>query len=216
MLQRNGRGPVSLLPELADDGFLMDRLEVLLSSGALSVSLLMIGVDGLPEVRRRFGAEMADRVLRIVATTLRNRLRGSDCLVWLTSGRFVVLLPETSVLAASGVAQRLRSQVEALPLTRIDPQLEVSVAIGVAATEMTGRAAEPLFSASEWALQQAAARGGNCVAVFRSEALSPLDLPTDSSTLFGCLPQSGGAGFGYAPGLWATLPEDVDGGNLSR
>lgn len=122
-------------------------------------SLLMIDVDTFKGINDGFGHPTGDEILREIASVLRESLRDID-----TPGRwggdeFCVVLPETSLEAALGTAERLRAATEAVPRAS-----GVRCTISVGAAEV-GQAADlrAWIAAADAALYRAKASGRNRV-----------------------------------------------------
>ena len=86
-------------------------------------TLAYFDVDDFKEVSDRFGHQLGDGILCLVAETARDSIRASDLVARLGADQFAVLLPEAGVDAASAVIRKLQealrhgSQVTGLPLT---------------------------------------------------------------------------------------------------
>src|SRR5256886_17495650 len=86
-------------------------------------TLAYFDVDDFKEVSDRFGHQLGDGILCLVAETARDSIRASDLVARLGTDQFAVLLPEAGVDAASAVIRKLQealrhtSQVTGLPLT---------------------------------------------------------------------------------------------------
>jgi len=86
-------------------------------------TLAYFDVDDFKEVSDRFGHQLGDGILCLVAETARDSIRASDLVARLGTDQFAVLLPEAGVEAASAVIRKLQealrhgSQVTGLPLT---------------------------------------------------------------------------------------------------
>ncbi|OLC05066.1 MAG: hypothetical protein AUH78_17260 [Gemmatimonadetes bacterium 13_1_40CM_4_69_8] len=86
-------------------------------------TLAYFDVDDFNEVSDRFGHQVGDGVLRLVADTARESIRASDFVARLGADQFALLLPETGANAASAVIRKLQealrhaSRVTGMPLT---------------------------------------------------------------------------------------------------
>ena len=98
-----------------------------------NLSCLVIDVNGFKQINDQAGHLMGDLVLRQVANGLRKQLRKTDLLARFGGDEFVVALPETEMVQASRVAEKIRgldfNQEEALARARVGP---VSLSVGVA------------------------------------------------------------------------------------
>lgn len=132
------------------------------------VALLMLDLDHFKAVNDKHGHATGDRVLRHVAESLRQQLRQEDLLCRLGGEEFAALLPGITLMEAARIAERLRGQVERLPLTnqRGEP-LSVTISIGVG--QLGHGTDEPAFehalARADEALYRAKAQGRNQVAL---------------------------------------------------
>jgi diguanylate cyclase (GGDEF)-like protein len=132
------------------------RKEISRSSRTASpVSVLLIHVDDMDEVKRRHGAEVGDHLLREVAKALRSTLRVSDELFHYGPNEFAALLPDSEVGTAFLAAERCRDEVANVHIVP-DP---ASVSVGVAQS-MIGRTSDEVLSRAEIALFRAKESGG--------------------------------------------------------
>lgn len=97
-----------------------------------ALSVLMLEVDHFKRINDRYGQEIGDEVLRRLGETLRGTLRDSDILARMGGEEFAILLPETKLIIAHEVAERLRAAAAEirLPLAR-DLALSFTISIGV-------------------------------------------------------------------------------------
>jgi GGDEF domain-containing protein len=73
-----------------------------------TLSLLLVDVDHFKRVNDRFGHQEGDRVLKAVAAALAASVREQDIVARFGGEEFAVLLPNTDLDAAIGVAEHLR------------------------------------------------------------------------------------------------------------
>jgi diguanylate cyclase (GGDEF)-like protein len=76
-----------------------------------ATSIAYIDCDNFKQVNDSFGHSGGDEVLKIVATTLRQRLRRSDVVARLGGDEFSVLLPDTSAEAATEALEHVRAEL---------------------------------------------------------------------------------------------------------
>jgi diguanylate cyclase (GGDEF)-like protein len=94
-------------------------------------SILMLDIDFFKNINDEFGHMVGDDVLRAFAQRLREFLRSGDFCARFGGEEFVVVLPETSLVTALEVAERIRKGVAQSPLLNT-PSVQVTVSIGVA------------------------------------------------------------------------------------
>lgn len=131
-------------------------------SGA-AFCLCMIDIDFFKKINDRCGHLGGDEVLRRVARTASQALRQADFFGRYGGEEFVMLLTDTALEGAMITAERLRKQIEGLSFAQINPELCVTVSIGVAEHPRRGETAATLQRADE-ALYRAKHAGRNqCV-----------------------------------------------------
>jgi diguanylate cyclase (GGDEF)-like protein len=93
------------------------------------VTVVFLDLDDFQQLNSRLGRGAGDRVLGLVANTLRARLRGSDVVGRLGADEFGLLMPETDGTGAAMVLARVRSVLHGETAQSGRP---VSVSIGAA------------------------------------------------------------------------------------
>ena len=97
--------------------FLLDHLDREISRAERSqtvVSILLIDLKGFKAVNDRFGHPVGDSVLVRTAKVIRQSLRAVDAGARWGGDEFVLVLPNTDLLAALAVAERVRRKVAAI------------------------------------------------------------------------------------------------------
>ncbi len=74
-------------------------------------AVLMIDLDGFKQVNDQRGHTTGDRVLRVVAQQLLERVRATDALARIGGDEFAVILPETSEFGARRLCDSLTNEV---------------------------------------------------------------------------------------------------------
>ena len=130
------------------------------------LSVVMLDLDDFKLVNDTFGHVYGDRVLVYVAETIRATLRASDVAARYGGDEFAVILPETTVHGAAGVAERILATFQAHPFTADGrTPLPVGTSIGIATHPGDGRTATELIAAADAGLYAAKADGGGRVRV---------------------------------------------------
>jgi diguanylate cyclase (GGDEF)-like protein len=128
-----------------------------------TVAAMVIDVDHFKAVNDRYGHQVGDRVLRIVAGRIRGALRATDIVGRWGGDEFVVLLPRTDLPGALTVAERLGAAVAEQTICLPDAApISVTVSIGVAADESPD--ADDLLGRADLSLYQAKSAGRGRVA----------------------------------------------------
>ncbi len=98
-----------------------------------AVSLLILDVDFFKKINDKHGHAAGDEVLKEVAARVADRLRGFDTFARFGGEEFVVVMPETGLDMAAGVAERIRAAMAETPIpVRGKGSVSVTVSIGVA------------------------------------------------------------------------------------
>lgn len=124
------------------------------------LTLAVCDVDHFKSINDQFGHLAGDKVLRIIAKTLRARLRKSDFIARFGGEEFVIVLPETDRNAALHALETLREAVAQCPFHFRDKPIVVTVSIGIAAFE-AGAVPAAVFERADAALYRAKEAGRN-------------------------------------------------------
>lgn len=122
-------------------------------------ALLLIDLDHFKRINDQLGHAAGDAALQHVVQQLRAGLRGLDQLARLGGEEFCVLLPETRLVEAAAVAERLRTGLKTRPFVWLGQELLLSASFGVAASEVSGPVAESLLAQADAALYRAKDQG---------------------------------------------------------
>lgn len=148
-----------------------ERLEALVAApGEHPLSVALVDLDGFKGVNDRASHAEGDDVLRVVASTLRNTVRGDDMVARYGGDEFVVLLPGAPLSAAEAALNRAVDAVARLP---IDLSRGVTLSIGVISLRPQESAAQSLARADA-AMYLAKRGGGNGVAAVAGDTLSEM------------------------------------------
>ncbi|MGL4541976.1 MAG: diguanylate cyclase [Polymorphobacter sp.] len=142
-------------------------------AGGQPLVVLMLDIDAFKPVNDRFGHAAGDRALQAVAARLVASVRGSDIVARYGGDELVVLMPDTDLVTARRVAERLRETVEATPIDGPDARtaaIRITVSIGVAALDSHDTDAAGLLSRADAALFVAKRAGRNRVETAGSAA----------------------------------------------
>jgi diguanylate cyclase (GGDEF)-like protein len=149
----------------------LDRLDLSLrrtASDATPVAILFLSLDRFKEKNDRFGREVGDLLLRLVAERL-DQLRGPTDTVSRWGGdEFVVMCESIGELGAEGVAMQFMSAFEQ-PFVIGGNEIFLTASVGVSAAAPGAIATDQLLRQGEAAGQMAKRRGGATVHHFDEE-----------------------------------------------
>lgn len=116
------------------------------------LSLLMIDIDDFKAINDTHGHRTGDEVLVSVSHAFKETLRSVDVVGRYGGEEFIVILPETSLYAASIAAEKIRATIESIPCGKRATRVSVSVGVaehqdGEAATALVNRADSLLYEA---------------------------------------------------------------------
>jgi diguanylate cyclase len=134
-------------------------------AGNEPLSLLLADIDHFKRINDNFGHVVGDRVLRFVASTLKDAITGKDVGARYGGEEFAVIMPRTTLGAAVEVAERVRLAVTKAELVRWstgEKQAGLTISIGVAALH-AGTSPQALLEAADICLYAAKRSGRNCV-----------------------------------------------------
>ena len=123
--------------------------------------MLMIDVDGLKVINDTAGHMRGDDVLRALGAVIRSSIRTVDSAYRYGGDEFVVLLPETEIVGAFVVAEKIRAGAEEVGLALSASESLTSVSIGLVSHPEDGMSAEELMTAADRAMYQAKKLGKN-------------------------------------------------------
>jgi len=132
----------------------------------MAFSLLMMDIDHFKSFNDNYGHQVGDQVLRLVARTLIDGVKGRDMAARFGGEEFAILLPETNLQAALKVAESLRKAVarkEVINRNSGDKLGRITLSGGVA-QYVAGENVEDLIERADAALYTAKHNGRNQIA----------------------------------------------------
>jgi two-component system cell cycle response regulator len=129
------------------------------------LAFLIMDIDYFKSVNDTHGHDIGDEVLREFSARIGANVRGIDLACRYGGEEFVVVMPDTDISFAYMVAERLRRSVEATPfeISRDPKKLNITISIGIAASEGEKDTAEALLHRADQALYRAKRDGRNRV-----------------------------------------------------
>ncbi len=137
---------------------------------SLPIGLIMIDVDHFRRFNEEEGHDSGDRVLQLVAQSLRENLRGKDLCARYGGEEFTVVLPGMDVKATASVAERIRSVIEKIEYTsKSGNKRQITASFGCSSSPESANDPDSLFKSADLALYQAKRSGRNQVAIARGD-----------------------------------------------
>lgn len=145
----------------------MRRMVNLVQEENITFCILMMDIDYFKSFNDNFGHQVGDQVLRLVAKTLTDGIKGRDVACRYGGEEFVIILPETNVKAAQIVANALRKAVagkEVINRNSGEKMGRITLSGGIA-EYIPGEKIEDLIERADQALYSAKHNGRNQIAV---------------------------------------------------
>ena len=130
------------------------------------LSVILCDIDHFKSINDTFGHSTGDKVIRLVADVLRKTVRSEDAVIRWGGEEFLIVLNECPLDAASRLAERIRSRVEAGADSCLPP---VSLSLGVA-TLTSEEPVGQLIDRADAALYESKRNGRNRLSVSRLAA----------------------------------------------
>ena len=131
---------------------------------ATPFSVCIVDIDFFKRVNDDYGHLAGDKLLRLLASILRESLRKVDFLARIGGEEFVILMPSTTKEEAQQAAEKVRVAVEQGPFHFQEKRVPITVSIGIGEIA-AGDSAELLFERADRHLYEAKSRGRNRVVV---------------------------------------------------
>jgi diguanylate cyclase (GGDEF)-like protein len=135
-------------------------------------ALFFIDLDGFKDVNDRYGHLVGDTLLQLVATRLRNAIRGTDLLARYGGDEFVLLVDLARAEDATLVGNKL-IRVISDPYSVDDNRVRVSASIGAAFHPQDGTTVEELVRAADHAMYRAKRSGKSRLTISRDDIAAP-------------------------------------------
>ena len=133
-----------------------------------NLSIIMVDIDHFKKVNDTFGHDGGDKVLREIASLLKNSVRKHDTVARYGGEEFVLLLPGAPLDPTNMVAERIRRSVENTPFDMGQTQIRVTISLGISNFPIHRmKSKEELVKMADLALYEAKKAGRNRVCIFK-------------------------------------------------
>ena len=130
-----------------------------------ALSLLIADIDHFKQFNDTYGHQLGDQVLRLVARTLMDSVKGRDTPARYGGEEFAIILPHTRLKDAHGLADQIRRSITRRRIVRRntgDDFGTITLSIGVSCYR-PGEELQEMVRRADVALYQAKHSGRNCV-----------------------------------------------------
>ncbi len=145
---------------------MFDEHMMLVKEKKTELCLIMLDIDHFKHFNDKFGHLLGDEVLKTVARTLTDTLKGRDVVARFGGEEFVVILPETPIEGALKVADMIRSAIASRELKRRDTGENfgsITVSMGVSRYRPESDTLPTLIKRADDALYESKHNGRNRV-----------------------------------------------------
>lgn len=139
-------------------------------------TLVMMDIDHFKKFNDNYGHQVGDQVLKLVAKTLKDGLKGRDVAARYGGEEFAIILPETNLSGALKVCEALRASVASKEIVNRNSGEKMGriTMSGGAAEVVAGESIESIIERADTALYNAKRNGRNQI----SAASSIVDIDT--------------------------------------
>jgi diguanylate cyclase (GGDEF)-like protein len=129
------------------------------------LSVISFDIDLFKSINDQYGHDLGDKVIKSVANTIQKNCRKSDSVFRFGGEEFLILLPKTSVLEASKLAEKIRCSIANLLVYSDKLSVKITISGGVTQWDSQTMNLESTLKRADDALYQAKAQGRNQVIV---------------------------------------------------
>ena len=135
------------------------------------LSLVIFDVDHFKRVNDTYSHMMGDKVLKSIATVIKNSIRRSDVISRYGGEEFVILFPNMDIIRAQEVCDNLRKKIESTKVTGREIVISITASFGVSNYPSNALSEENLVRAADRALYEAKDSGRNCVKISQEKLM---------------------------------------------
>lgn len=158
--------PVCGLPSRAAFFRQLERERRALDGHTPRAACVLLDVDYFGRINHRYGHTAGDALLGNVAAKMRELWAPPASLASLGGGQFAVLLPDSSDVDATSLAEQVRQALAATEFFVGEDSVRLTFSLGVAALESGDRSPQQVLERAATALQIAKNSGRDCVVQF--------------------------------------------------
>ncbi len=132
--------------------------------GGRELCLIICDVDHFKRINDTYGHLAGDKVLKVLAREISNRVRKSDFVARYGGEEFAIVMTNTSLEDAERLTNKLRQAIEHCPFHFKEKQVQITMSFGVAAYQ-PGDTSDLVFDRADKALFSAKEQGRNRVCI---------------------------------------------------
>jgi len=127
------------------------------------LTLLIFDIDHFKSINDNYGHDLGDKALQHISIIIKDSVRESDTVARFGGEEFVVLLPRTSEVNARVLAEKVRSNIENLPLRLEKTLITMTASCGFSQFSLTEKNVGATLKRADEGLYQAKKQGRNRV-----------------------------------------------------
>jgi diguanylate cyclase (GGDEF)-like protein len=127
------------------------------------VSLVLFDIDHFKRINDTFGHLAGDQVLKVLASTVKTKIRREDLFARYGGEEFAIVLPEIDGYNATQFAEKVRRIVESTEFGFEETRIPVTISMGVATLDPETADSAALIKRADDLLYEAKKAGRNCV-----------------------------------------------------
>lgn len=127
--------------------------------GGRNLAVMMLDLDHFKAVNDRYGHQAGDETLKHCAALLKRLARGSDSCGRYGGEEFVLLAPETELVGAGVLAERILAELRKTPVATSKGEIRLTASIGVTVLGARDAALADVLRRADAALYEAKAAG---------------------------------------------------------
>ena len=157
------------LTELPNRKMMLENLKMLLESKEKNFAILFIDLDGFKHINDNFGHQVGDKVLKNVATTLKNAIDPHDTISRIGGDEFIIILRDlTSNLYIQKIVGKIQKALEK-PFVCDEEYLSVGASIGISIAHEHGEDSDTLIRKADLAMYEVKRNGGYDYAIYSAK-----------------------------------------------
>ena len=144
----------------------IDKLTEISKEENSPLCFLMMDIDHFKKFNDTHGHIVGDAVLKMVASTLKDSVKGKDIVARYGGEEFAILLPDTPITGAMKVAEIIQKAIETKDLKRRDTNEsvgQITISIGVSEFRANTDSVPIFMKRADDALYRSKENGRNCV-----------------------------------------------------
>lgn len=127
------------------------------------VAICMICIDGIKEVKRMYGPEAGDKLVKMAANAIAGSIRDVDFAARYSADILALILPETNANGVKFPAERIRQKIRNQVIELGGENVYITASLGCASFPAHAREPNELITKAMLALETGAQKGGDLV-----------------------------------------------------